>query len=253
MMASWEWMKPADKWTMMWMWAFIILIVGAQRIKIPIGLKTHCVSEVDPVVLTQNIYTLVSEIMCAALCNQKAALQYTFNNVDSSCTLDGEGLGIKSTPNKFKRSVTPDMLEEITTGKITYSSPYAATDDSGKATDRNDTTMYHSKPGWVFPWWMVDLGRNRDIHHVRILPRPGYYSFRFHHIEIRLGQVLETSGNFSSYSLFAVYNEYYKSAMMHLSCYNKEGVNARYVSIQRVTPEDDMLHILEVQVFVLIE
>ncbi|XP_069181138.1 uncharacterized protein [Procambarus clarkii] len=124
---------------------------------------------------------------------------------------------------------------------------------ASRGDDNNLTTYYHSQPGLVYPWWVLDLGNTHIIHHINILPRPGYYSFRFHNIEVRVGNIREESGNFSSFSLFSTYVGPYSDTMGNLSCYRRDGVTGRYISVQRVTPEDDMLQISDVRVFVLIQ
>nr|XP_045588906.1 uncharacterized protein LOC123750850 [Procambarus clarkii] len=124
---------------------------------------------------------------------------------------------------------------------------------ASRGDDNNLTTYYHSQPGLVYPWWVLDLGNTHIIHHINILPRPGYYSFRFHNIEVRVGNIREESGKFSSFSLFSTYVGPYSDTMGNLSCYRRDGVTGRYISVQRVTPEDDMLQISDVRVFVLIQ
>ncbi|XP_069190408.1 pentraxin fusion protein-like [Procambarus clarkii] len=176
-----------------------------------------------------------------------------FQNTDAACTLTGKGLGVNASAFTFIRAGTPDMLIETARGKNTYASPCAFNDTSDLTVDGNTTTYYHSEPGIVFPWWVVDLGNTYLVYQVKILPRPGYYAYRFHNIEVRVGNTREESGHFSSFRLFSTYNEYYSDTLETLCCYRRDGVAGRYISIQRVTPEDDMLHMVEVQVLVLQE
>ncbi|KAK7085696.1 hypothetical protein SK128_010763 [Halocaridina rubra] len=53
----------------------------------------------------------------------------------------------------------------------------------GQAIDGDLSTYYHSRSGEMFPWWIVDLGEAREIYKITILPRPGYFSFRFQDVE----------------------------------------------------------------------
>nr|XP_053651861.1 uncharacterized protein LOC128701920 [Cherax quadricarinatus] len=228
--------------------AFGVLSVGAHTAKVPQGNVTKCVSMLTPITLPQVSYNVASEIVCALLCMKNQALEYNFTG--TTCTLEGEGWAVSARVVIFVAAYSPDMLTELPTGNDTYGSPYIDSNIPYLAVDNNITTYYHSNPGLVYPWWMLDLGDTANIHQVMILPRPGYFAYRFHNIEVRVGNTREMSGNFSSFTLFSTYKIYYSDTYGTLSCYRKDGVVGRYISIQRVTPEDDMLMLSDVRVFV---
>ncbi|KAK8726874.1 hypothetical protein OTU49_010107, partial [Cherax quadricarinatus] len=113
-----------------------------------------------------------------------------------------------------------------------------------------DTPFYHSLPGLVYPWWIVDLGDNYSVYQILIYPRRDSSVQRFHNIEIRVGTTLNSSGNLTSYTLFSTYLGPYASSYGLLVCNRMDGVMGRYVSIQRASPEDDMLQLINVRVYV---
>lgn len=76
----------------------------------------------------------------------------------------------------------------------------------------------------------------------------------FLHLQIRVGEEYVSNGNFTSYTLFAIYPGPYTAAQDRLSCVGRaEGVRGRFVSIQKVkaVAGSTYLQIVDVNVFVL--
>ncbi|XP_042234785.1 uncharacterized protein LOC121874622 [Homarus americanus] len=143
--------------------------------------------------------------MCAALAMEKRAIQYTFTTFGLNSDLAVDGDDISASLN-----------------------------------------FYHSAYRLVYPWWAVDLSYTRTIYRVRITMRQDSCCLlRSHDIEVRVGDVREESGNLSSYTLFSTYKGPYDISQGHIACDRKDGVSGRYISIQRVTPEDHMLQLVE--------
>ncbi|XP_069185889.1 uncharacterized protein [Procambarus clarkii] len=164
------------------------------------------------------------------------------------CVLGGEGSGVDSSAVTFVTVATPDMLQEVARGRDTYACQEWPDYIPAHGVDGDNTTMSHSAENLQYPWWLVDLGQIRLVHQVKILPRQAVYPERFNNVEIRVGVELDTSGNFSSYRLFSFYDRVYTADQGVLSCYRRDAVDARYISIKRVT-SGEILQILEVEVF----
>ncbi|XP_042234713.1 uncharacterized protein LOC121874578 [Homarus americanus] len=255
-MATVGWVMTVGGWTVTW--ASVIIVLAAHNTKVTIGRISECLPELTPEILPQQHYRTESGIMCAALAMEKRAIQYTFTSNIKNCTLEGEGLGVDTNALKMVATPPTNTLEEVAQGKLTFASTPMISKtiilNSDLAVDGDDISasrnFYQSAYRLVYPWWAVDLSYTRTIYRVRITVRQDSCClFRTHDIEVRVGDVREESGNLSSYTLFSTYKGPYDISQGHIACDRKDGVSGRYISIQRVTPEDHMLQLVEVKVF----
>ncbi|XP_069164211.1 fucolectin-5-like [Procambarus clarkii] len=234
-------------WARVWVWALVIIQVGAQKTMFATWSPSSCLSTVTA---PQTTYSASSTIQCAALGKLKGAQKYIYNG-SNTCTLVGEGL-VTATSGQRTFFSFPSR-QQVATGKPTYGSPYLSGTPwvSSLAVDGviDDNSMYHSDIYLVYPWWVVDLAANFTITEIQIFSRTDCCSARLHNVEVRVGGSLLTTGNFSSYVLFSTYLGPYAAADQLLSCPSAAGVTGRYVSIQRVTAENDMLQLVEVYIY----
>ncbi|XP_066941210.1 uncharacterized protein [Macrobrachium rosenbergii] len=103
--------------------------------------------------------------------------------------------------------------------------------------DESTASFFHSYPSIVKPWWYVDLGENRVVKEVHVIPYGNGHSQLFTTVEIRVGKALPAvSGDFSSWDLFY----YFQGPPPAVLEYQKFSTNSsyplcgRYVSIQKV-------------------
>lgn len=190
----------------------------------------------------------VPKFECASLAHQFRAVGFYYEG--SKCDLTGvEKANFPQIDGRKGQALCvlqhPD-IEQATFQKTTYASPHIATNVKEYGVDGNERTMYHSDRYIVNPWFVVDFGAVMKISRVLILPRSGTSAYRFHDIEFRGGNVLAT-GDFSNWTLLAFYKGPYDGSTSTLS-FSVNEIDARYFSIQRVTPENHMLHFYEVQV-----
>ncbi|XP_053630914.2 uncharacterized protein [Cherax quadricarinatus] len=232
-----------------WAWAPLIIGAWAQgtTMYVASGIPTQCVSQQHQ----NNTYSVSFSVQCAVLSNLLGAVTHTFDDINS-CTLVGEGM--MSTKSEVTYSSFPalETLQEVARGKNTFGSPYYGEWVPSLAVDgiELDSSMSHSDNGVVRPWWLVDLGTTHTLHEVLILSRRDQFSVRLHNVEIRVGNTFINNSDYTSYVLFSTYLGPYQINDGYLSCRRADGIVGRYVSIQRVTPEDDMLQLVEVKVMV---
>ncbi|XP_045136051.1 uncharacterized protein LOC123519006 isoform X2 [Portunus trituberculatus] len=175
-------------------------------------------------------FRIASSVLCGMLCGEKRAVKYTFNNNTNTCTLYGEGYAAASSTNTFRLFPSPDTLEDVATGKAASASSVYKSYNSSLAVDTletDDRTMFHSGNDDPHPWWLLDLGETRIIHEIQILPRLNYIPERFRFVEIRIGDVQPTNGDFSSFTLFSTYKGPYSSTLGRLSCARNDGLSGR--------------------------
>ncbi|KAK8388968.1 hypothetical protein O3P69_020732 [Scylla paramamosain] len=190
--------------------------------------------------LTYDFRTTFS-MLCGVLCGERRAVKYTFNSNTNKCTLYGEGYGTASSTNTFLMFPSQDSLEDVATGK-----PASASSVYLQVSSNNSSSVADSQP-----WWLLDLGETRVIHEVQILPRRNCCPFRFHDIEIRIGDVQPANGNFSSFTPFSTYKGPYSAALGRLSCARGDGLSGRFVVIIKVIPGDQyVLQVADVNIFV---
>ncbi|KAK8388478.1 hypothetical protein O3P69_020459 [Scylla paramamosain] len=204
--------------------------------------------------LTYDFRT-TSSILCGVLCGERNAVKYTFNSNTNKCTLYGEGYGTASSTNTFHLFPSQDSLEDVATGKPASASSVYLLNIASMAVDtiETDDSMFHSAVDDSQPWWLLDLGETRVIHEVQILPRRNCCHYRFHDIDIRIGDVQPANGDFSSFTPFSTYKGPYSAALGRLSCARGDGLSGRFVVIMRVIrngPDDYPLHIADVNIFV---
>ncbi|XP_045135654.1 fucolectin-like [Portunus trituberculatus] len=207
--------------------------------------------------LTYNFRT-TSSVLCGMLCGEKRAVKYTFNNITNKCILYGEGYAAASSTNTLHLFPSPNSLEDVATGKAASASsllqslylynPSMAVDNL----ETDDSTIFHSDMNDLLPWWLLDLGESRMIHEVQILPRRDCCEYRFHDVEIRIGDVQPTNGDFSSFTLFSTYKGPYSSTLGRLSCARSDGLSGRFVVIMKVEviSGSEYLQMADVNVFV---
>ncbi|XP_064083995.1 uncharacterized protein LOC135199781 [Macrobrachium nipponense] len=190
----------------------------------------------------QVVPNIISRIGCSFMCSQYQGEGFMFT--EGKCTIAG-GLKARSIGEKlttFRRVTYSSNSTNIALGKPTNSvavwlSPTPMV--SGMAVDGIESTVnyFHSEPKIVKPWWYVDLGGNRVVTEVHIMPYGSGHSIFFTTVEIRVGKALPAvSGDFSSWDLFS----YFQGPPPAVQEYQKFSTNSsyplcgRYVSIQKL-------------------
>ncbi|XP_064121479.1 fucolectin-5-like isoform X3 [Macrobrachium nipponense] len=143
-----------------------------------------------------------------------------------------------------------DFLYNIAQGKNTSSSSIyfeVTSYEAMMAIDDSDCTIFHSA-GEIRPWWLIDLGPERVFYHILILGRQDCCSGRLYDLEIRLGNSLETPGNFSSFDLLNFFKGPYKKEDGFLVYTFPKGVKGRYLSLQIVADKEEYLQLATVKV-----
>ncbi|XP_068246645.1 fucolectin-like [Palaemon carinicauda] len=213
------------------------------------GAQWQNYSQVQP---SSVLVGILSSVLCSFEAKRARAPVFSFEG--QICSLFSSG---GSTPNEitiYKSFLLPpgEPLEEVARGKPTDASPFfSTTTQSMEAVDGDitDSSMYHST-SILKPWWRVDLGEERIIYQIQILPRQSAYE-RFHDVEVRVGTTAAVNGNFSSYNLLCTYTKIYALSEGHLLCSRYTGVVGRYVSIQIVAAVAEFLQINEINVYAL--
>ncbi|XP_042882864.1 uncharacterized protein LOC122259934 [Penaeus japonicus] len=104
------------------------------------------------------------------------------------------------------------------------------------------------------PWWMLDLGEQRLVYSVDILPM-NYGHDAVHDIEIRVGaqhttDEPPTGENFTAWALLGEYRRRYDPSEGRLVFSSDAGICGRYVAVQKVVTTADLLRLLDVKVYV---
>ncbi|XP_066980960.1 uncharacterized protein [Macrobrachium rosenbergii] len=198
--------------------------------------------------LPPTIYNVSGVSICATICSQRSCLFFEFSETDGSCKIYGMGLEPTNVYVNTDSAAPPPggPLQETAKGRPTY--PQPAMVNSSFAVD-NDTLTYWEN-GWVKPWWMVDLGAYYFIHHVNILPRQGYFSFRFQEVEIRAGPELTTDGNLTKWEFIGFYPGIYQDGGGRVYFNQTQGACGRFLSVQRNNTLSDTLALADVLVYV---
>ncbi|XP_064083794.1 uncharacterized protein LOC135199561 [Macrobrachium nipponense] len=226
-------------WIPLIMWSGITTVTDCQET----WLATGYILKDQPAYST-TMWT-PSNLVCALHARRSMSSKFVYAN--ETCDLY-ESVSETSGPTmKFAKSISANLLEEIARGKNTFASTQYSYYAKGLAVDGNISTSYYSLYLVQYPFLMVDLGEVRTVYLVKILP---VNDGDFNNIEVRLGMDLLTTGDFSSYTLLARYAGPYLSAQQYLSIYSP-GVPGRYLSIQKVPPGDNLIWIIEVEVYAL--
>ncbi|XP_068241322.1 uncharacterized protein [Palaemon carinicauda] len=199
-----------------------------------------------------------SIIGCASLCLQYQCQGYSIQ--DGECTV----LGSLTTPSVGEKMITYQRvsylasLENAALGKATqsvdyYTGSFAMVKDMAVDGIDGSDNYFHSHTSVVHPWWYVDLGENKLVNEVHVLPygaNGGHASF-FTTIEIRIGRELPvTRGDFSSWSLFAYYPGPPSQDKIYLKFTSAQPICGRYVSIQKMGVNPNVYYVFnEVKVF----
>ncbi|XP_071548147.1 uncharacterized protein [Panulirus ornatus] len=241
-----------------WLWAAaclslsLSLTLGLPSMKAAVVASVECQSlqSSQSPFNVMTVTTVASEIRCAIRSGHRGAVQYMFNDQDGTCVSFGDGVTHDSRSASFVTLSGLNAVQVISIGKQTYGSPHHGTLSPDLAIDDNDAdeSSYRSAIGELYPWWLLDLNQTCVINEVHILPRRNCCAHSFHDVEVRVGNSLRTDGYFSSYKLFATYEGPYKVAEDRLVCLRMDGVTGRYVTIQRVTPENYNLQFADVRV-----
>ncbi|XP_068229116.1 uncharacterized protein [Palaemon carinicauda] len=208
----------------------------------------------------QRVAGKTSTIGCAALCLQYQCQGYLMQ--DGECTV----LGSLTAPSVGKKMIRYQRVtysanwENAALRKATKSVGYYTGSSAmvkDMAVDGIDTGInyYHSHTSVLHPWWYVDLGENKLVNEIHVLPygSDGQHARFFTTIEIRIGQVLPaTSGDFSSWPLFAYYPGPPTKDRIYLkfSANSTQPLCGRYVSIQKIGVDPLVYYVFnEVKVF----
>ncbi|XP_064095471.1 uncharacterized protein LOC135207566 isoform X1 [Macrobrachium nipponense] len=129
-----------------------------------------------------TIYNIPGRILCANTCSQKRCFFYEVSATNGPCKI--YGIGMEST-NYYVRIDAATLppggpLQEKARYRPTY--PLSSLALSSNAVDDDVPSFWEN--GLLNPWWMVDLGAYYMIHYVNILPRQGYYTYRFQSVEV---------------------------------------------------------------------
>ncbi|XP_064106883.1 uncharacterized protein LOC135215860 [Macrobrachium nipponense] len=121
-----------------------------------------------------------------------------------------------------------------------------------KAVDTSIATWFCSNFDVGHSWWRLDLGDGRYIHKIDILPRSHPTdAFAFRDVEIRVGTTDLSSGDFTSWTLYAHYMGPYTVQGGRLLFTSYEGIPGRYISVQRgMNVTEAALKILDFKVYV---
>lgn len=174
-------------------------------------------------------------------------LQRTVNS-GGDCSFYSIESSHPKTPTLVGPGIPPlDMLEDVAFAKHVYASSVLSNSFQKRyGNDGDDVTFYHSL-GETNPWWMVDLGGEKTIYHITILPRQNCCPERFHDIELRIGDTLETNGDFSSHRLLAIYKGHYALDQGRLKYTFYTGVKGRYISLKKNTGSKGTLEFCTLQ------
>ncbi|XP_069171809.1 fucolectin-like [Procambarus clarkii] len=169
------------------------------------------------------------------------------------CGVIEEGLPYNLSEVTYINLIPQDMLEEVAQGKPTYASSTWIPYYSSYAVDgiTTGTNFYASAIQDTNGWWIVDIGENRLIYKVTIIPRYGCCPTRFHDMEVRVGQNLITSGDLSEYTLFSTYAGPYTADQWLLTCDRVDKIYGRYIAIRYVGAVAEFIQICEVNVWAL--
>ncbi|XP_068230879.1 uncharacterized protein [Palaemon carinicauda] len=192
----------------------------------------------------------ISRINCALRAAAGMGLAYLYEG--NICTVYGAGEYRYGNNTFFVPSEIPpvDDLEEVAQLKQTYASIHFKGWHKDFAVDGIfGPQMYHSENGIIRPWWIVDLAETRTIHQVQIFTRQDCCSNRFHDIQIRVGNTLDSSGEMTSYTLMSTYDGPYVLGQGHVICSLFRGVTGRYLGVKKVSGDGDHLQLLEVKVY----
>ncbi|XP_068219866.1 uncharacterized protein [Palaemon carinicauda] len=146
----------------------------------------------------------------------------------------------------FAASRAGASLKEVSRGKPAY--PAGSMSLAALANDDDVASYWENGP--LRPWWMVDLGANYLIHFVDILPRQGYYSFRFQEMEVRVGPEWKDDGDFSTWELIGLYPGVYQGGNVRVHFNSSQGVCGRFLSVQRINDYQDAVALSDVKVYV---
>ncbi|XP_064095472.1 uncharacterized protein LOC135207566 isoform X2 [Macrobrachium nipponense] len=195
-----------------------------------------------------TIYNIPGRILCANTCSQKRCFFYEVSATNGPCKI--YGIGMEST-NYYVRIDAATLppggpLQEKARYRPTY--PLSSLALSSNAVDDDVPSFWEN--GLLNPWWMVDLGAYYMIHYVNILPRQGYYTYRFQSVEVRAGPQLKTDGNLTQWELVGFYPGVYAGGNARIQFNNTQGVCGRFLSVQRNNSLNDVLALADVLVYV---
>ncbi|XP_068226152.1 uncharacterized protein [Palaemon carinicauda] len=207
-----------------------------------------------------KITNVASTIGCASICLQRQCQGYATQ--DGECTIMGD----MTEPSVGEKEITYQRVSYLTNMEnIALLKPTESvgfwTDPADMVKDmavdgiESSTNYYHSHPMVSKPWWYVDLGENRVVYEVHVLPygNNGAHTKYFATIEIRVGQELPSmAGDFSMWPLLAYYPgpAPMANAYLEFSPNDSYPLCGRYVSIQKTGFVNGVFYVFsEVKVF----
>ncbi|XP_064078431.1 uncharacterized protein LOC135195844 [Macrobrachium nipponense] len=206
--------------------------------------------------LDAGLETILNSIKNECVTNEQ--LELLKNKVDADFGLLGQcsqsQIDVCYLPANFEMP-SLDFLHDIAQGKNTSSSSIYNPDSDSiyktmvpeMAVDDSNSTIFHSVKE-IRPWWLIDLGSERVFYHILILSRQDSNPQRLHDLEIRLGNSLETPGNFSSFDRLNFFEGPYKKEDGFLMYTFPKGVKGRYISLQIVADKEEYLQLDTVKV-----
>ncbi|XP_047486344.1 uncharacterized protein LOC125037310 [Penaeus chinensis] len=196
-------------------------------------------------------YQAASETVCAITTHQLDAPIYSFS--DGTCNVGAAGTDPRGNARQFTPFSAPDLTQvaNIAQGKpfeacLQYSTSYYPQ----YANDASESTSFISHGSVARPWWMVDLQDINLVDRVEVLPRSGVYAYRFHQVEVRVGSTPRVGEDFSEWPLLGFYEGPYAASEGRLTFANETKLCGRYVVVQRVAAQVNLLELADVKVFV---
>ncbi|XP_066942658.1 uncharacterized protein [Macrobrachium rosenbergii] len=222
--------------------------IGIGQVRVPT--RDAYLPDANYTAFSAQAHQVVSEIVCAAQTFTHKAVSYSYQ--DGVCTVYGVHERVYHEGVFFVQSSARPAkeLEEVAHLKNTYAVPHYANWRKEMAVDgRIDNSMYHSDSGLTTPWWIVDLGEVRTIHQVQIFTRQDCCSERLHDVEVRVGRVLRVNGDLIPFTLMSTYGGPYNITEGHIICTSLTGVTGRFLSLQKISSDQDHLQLSEVKVY----
>ncbi|XP_068234524.1 uncharacterized protein [Palaemon carinicauda] len=224
-------MKYADLCKLHLLWIPLFLLYGtakladSRNIWIAKGITPRCLPYTTKISVSER-----NVLACGFRAKAHGTTLFGYNN--KICVIYKDAALTQNPTIEFQRVESVGNLEEIAKNKPTAYT-FATTigyPNSRWGIDRNMTTYITFSSSYTKVYWIVDLGKVRNIHQVDIIP----HNVNEDTYEIRVGMEYTPGGDFTTYTLFATVVEYNSTLDWPLYCHSF-GVPGRYLSIQRVT------------------
>ncbi|XP_068221175.1 uncharacterized protein [Palaemon carinicauda] len=227
-------------WTLVFVWSASGLVTESARRWMARGIPQECKIVASP----KKSLSLPNALECAIHTRYNGSTVFEYNN--QICDIYGGYSETSLMTMQFERVVSLVALEEIASGKNTYSSGAVSSINPKEFVNDGDENTFFNSAQKTSPFWMIDLGEVRNVHLVEILPKDGGCNY----IKIWIGMDHVTTGDFSSHTLFGNYGNYGPEPG-YLFCYSL-GIPGRYLSIQRTLPDLSPVYFVvkEVRVYV---